>query len=1388
MPPEPLKKILETFRKRPRLFVFGWLLLMLLVFAWRLSLGPIRIDGIRPVIISRIEASLPGTKASIGHLDLAWFADSRAVGFRFDNLIIQDSSKRTIVRAGRLETALAADSLILAHFAPARLTASDVLVVASVSKEGRYELGFDARGKPDTGPAGLDRFFFDLTGQEKLGRPVSFARQVSVRNARLRLIQEDSDLDWTAQIAAIDFSKLRGKLEAKAQLTITGADSQASFQAQANGLIGLKQASISANLKQLVPAHVFPSVGVTRYLSRIDAPVNGLARIDYSLARGFDGAWVDLDAGAGQVEMGGSHQVFESARIRASYNSTDHTAQFQTFRVRSHLLDTDLSGKVVIEPADPKKKRDLKIGFDFSGPRLTGRLADDFSRQTLTDAHFKGAYIPQQRRLEIETGKGSLNGAPFESQGVVYTDAQGRLGADLTAQINGHFTKDEVFAFWPEDLSPGTRSELIKRIQGGDYANADFVLKAPPGHFEHDQLQDEDLRLDFDFDNLGLMIEERMEHATGLRGHGTLLGNSFTMDVDAGRLVDVVLTKGALDVPDFHDHATKTSIWLEAEGDAVAVIEAVDPLADGGLAQAGLTRERMTGRATVRVDIAFPTFGVTNDNFDLRFDGRITDASMTQAALGWDLSEGALTVKGDLIADRIEVAGPAKVGPYAGDITYTTHFDAPGAEVDFTGSFNAAQFGGSPRVPVAITGHFAMAGGKGEGTVDADIFRGTVNWEGDGGEVENGRPSQVVIEGATLAEGMQAQGLPVFERLKRELPTRISLLRSGEIWSGEVDAEALSGDIAYIEGKRARLVYKSIITPDEARELGYGGLPVFNQARHLTVNVALDDQSKEALLKLDDINAVLGWSEVEGSDELLRRLKMTVLPQDWETLGLPPAFFSPAKPVDVTALWQQAGGHLRGEVRLLGQVVDFDMPSRDAVAPADPYTLRVEGKVTDEVLRALGYNHDPIEIAGDTGFVFSLYETPGHPAALVNVDARAAELRIKATDWDKPAGEAARFAISMDDKGDGQKGVNVSRIAGAGDQIRIDGRASFDADGKLEFADFSDLYLNNFIDVRYQYFAADTSDVISISGRQLDLRPWLKGPDKSGRPVAKPVSAPGVKRTQDIRPVHLVVDLDQLKMSTEGAFSRFNVDLSWDGRSGLTGEGAAITADGKPVTLTLKSQGTYSLFSVMTADLGSVIRTASGGRNVWGGDAVIEGAYMDGQIDATLKGEDVRVKQIPVMAQLLTVASLQGVADTLTGEGIAFSDFEFPVRYRDHTLFIDNGWAEGEAMGFSLRGTTNFEAKTMDFDGTLIPAYRVNALFGSLGSNGLGLLGLKYGLGGTYKTPAPMVDPLSVMMPGFIKVWERDQEKVDPIAALNLPPVKEKLAQIREESEARSKN
>ncbi|MBP2158179.1 MULTISPECIES: AsmA-like C-terminal region-containing protein [Asticcacaulis] len=1375
--------MLAAIRRRYRLILLGGVALCVIALGLRLSAGPMRVDGLRPVLADRIEAHLPNTRASIGHLDLVWFGDARAIGFRFQNLIVQDRQNRVIVRAGKLETALAADSLLLMHFAPARLTAEDFFVAASVSREGRYDLGYEAHGSP--GAAGpLDNFLYDLTGQETLGRPASFTRQLAVKNGEFHLRQQGTGVQWTAKINNIDFTKLRGKLNSHINLTIAGPGSDAAIRADASGEVGLKRAVITADVRNLNPARVFPSAGVTRHLALVDAPVNGRARIDYSARRGFEGAFLDLTAGKGHLTLGDEKQVFDGADIKATYASANRTVVFRTFKVQAHLLDTDLHGWVQIHPEDRKARRDLALTFDFAGPRVTGRLADDFARQTLTNAHVRGSFTPAKRQFRFDTATGSLNGAPLESQGLVYTGSDGKLGADLTAKIKGRFTKEEVFAFWPEDLSHILRTDLIERIRDGDFANADFVLKVKPGEFGN--LRDDNLRLDFDFANVKLGTHDKLPDAEGLKGHAVLKGNSFAMDVTEGRMVEVHMTKGGLLVPSFHDRSTQTHIWVESEGEAVKVIEAVDPIADGELKTNGLNRDRLQGQSQVRLDITFPTLRkITDENFGLTFDATIADAGMKQAALGWDLTGGTLKVRGDLLANSLVVAGPARVGPYRGDISYRTQFVPKAQTIDFKGQFNAAQFGGSPRVPVAITGQFVVQDGKGRGKVDADIFRGDVDWTNEGSD-DKSRPSQVNISGVTIASGMIAQGLPMFERLKTETPTQISLLRSGDIWSGGVEAESLSGDVAYIDGQLPRLVYQATITPDEARQLGYGALPVFSESRHLTVNVALDSESKEALIKLDDINAVLGWSEQAGSDELLRRINMKLRPQDWATLGLPKAFFTPAAPIDVTALWQQTPQKLIGQVKMLGETIDFDMPTREARAQID-YTLQVRGTVSDSILAALGYSQAPVQIKGNLGSVFTLYDTPGHPAAIANVDAAKAELGVRATDWIKPAGEAANFSVSFDEQSvDAGKrgGVNLSRIYATGDRIRIDGRASFGATGELEFADFSNLYLRNFIDVTFKNYVLPEQgiNVMSISGKQLDLRPWLeKERDRATEPAEEaqaPTTAPATNQGTAKTPTHFVVDLDSLQTSADGAFTDVKLDLTWDGLSGLDGQGTAHLIGNAPVAIAFQSQGAYSLFNLRTNDFGNLLRTYGGVRNVYGGKAEMTGAYMDGQVDARIAGENIRVKQIPVLAQLLTVASMTGLNDTLTGEGIAFTDFEFPVRYRGDTLFVRNGWAKGKALGINVWGTTDIGDKTMTLNGTLIPAYRINALFGDVKSNGLGLVGIKYDVKGPAKAPQVGVDPLSVIMPGFIKVWENDQRK-DPIAPLDLPETKEAVRALR---------
>jgi hypothetical protein len=133
-----------------------------------------------------------------------------------------------------------------------------------------------------------------------------------------------------------------------------------------------------------------------------------------------------------------------------------------------------------------------------------------------------------------------------------------------------------------------------------------------------------------------------------------------------------------------------------------------------------------------------------------------------------------------------------------------------------------------------------------------------------------------------------------------------------------------------------------------------------------------------------------------------------------------------------------------------------------------------------------------------------------------------------------------------------------------------------------------------------------------------------------------------------------------------------------------------------------------------------------------------------------------------------------------------FRDFDFPIRYKDNTLFIRNGYAKGEAIGINVWGTTDLDSKALNMSGTIIPAYSVNAIFGDMKSNGLGLVGIKYTLRGTQKVPEVAVNPLSVILPGFMKVWF-DAGRQDPFPALDLQTLEDKLEDLREQNDKKPK-
>ena len=137
---------------------------------------------------------------------------------------------------------------------------------------------------------------------------------------------------------------------------------------------------------------------------------------------------------------------------------------------------------------------------------------------------------------------------------------------------------------------------------------------------------------------------------------------------------------------------------------------------------------------------------------------------------------------------------------------------------------------------------------------------------------------------------------------------------------------------------------------------------------------------------------------------------------------------------------------------------------------------------------------------------------------------------------------------------------------------------------------------------------------------------------------------------------------------------------------------------------------------------------------------------------------DFKVSEVPALAQLLTLASLQGIADTLSGEGIRFDSFEMKSNSKDNVMNIEDALAMGPAVSILISGYVD-KGKIVSLRGTLVPATKLNSIIASIPlvgdilvgkKTGEGVVGVSFKMKGPPKNIKTTVNPIKTLTPRFI--------------------------------------
>lgn len=351
----------------------------------------------------------------------------------------------------------------------------------------------------------------------------------------------------------------------------------------------------------------------------------------------------------------------------------------------------------------------------------------------------------------------------------------------------------------------------------------------------------------------------------------------------------------------------------------------------------------------------------------------------------------------------------------------------------------------------------------------------------------------------------------------------------------------------------------------------------------------------------------------------------------------------------------------------------------------------------------------------------------------------------------KPEGEAASLEF-MAEKKDGITAIPSFRIQGK--NLDGAGRADVSADRsglarvRMDRLTYGGTKLDSLL-----YEKRDGGLRLEARGASADLSRWFAY--KEGEAGFSFQHFPVLQLDVDLRQVTLGEnrELKHIRGRMECDRVRCN-SADIDGR----------TTDNKPFQFRiLRNPKGRRQVSLHAESAGPFLKAVGVFDSMEGGDLTITGSFSDrsdhGILTARADITAYTVKDAPVLAKILSLASLTGFFDTLVGKGIMFSRLRAPFTLSRDVITVKEAKTYGDAMGMTMEGTITFPKQALDLHGTIVPSYSLNTVLGKvpvigaalMGGEGKGVFAASYSIRGSGNAPEVMVNPLSILTPGFLR-------------------------------------
>jgi hypothetical protein len=437
--------------------------------------------------------------------------------------------------------------------------------------------------------------------------------------------------------------------------------------------------------------------------------------------------------------------------------------------------------------------------------------------------------------------------------------------------------------------------------------------------------------------------------------------------------------------------------------------------------------------------------------------------------------------------------------------------------------------------------------------------------------------------------------------------------------------------------------------------------------------------------------------------------------------------------------------------------VSFEWKESSASGESETQLI-ARARATPDLLNAFGFAARNI-MQGEAGVELRAAGKGGRDFSSItaDVDLTHAQLDLAEFGWSKKYDAPAKGSFRYGKADDGSSVITGDINA---DGLQLSGEGRMDAAGNFQNVDIERIYSRDTVDLRGTLMRkTDGGYRLALNGPFFDASPWMDSLlNMSGSPgeAAQPVGGPG-----DSGPVFdMQMSADRLRLRDNAEMSAAKIVMALDGEGPRNGTITGQISKGKALSVKIDTNDGVRNVSVTSDDAGFGARVVLKADYLVGGKLNFDGKFSGGKGDALVTMKDVRLKDAPLVAQLFSLASLQGLADVLSGDGVLFTDVQAPVKFIDGRLDLPGLRATGPAMGLTARGWIAPDDGELALDGVLAPSFiGANQVLGALpiigdlfvSRQGEGMFAPTYSVRGTFSKARISINPIAALTPGILR-------------------------------------